>query len=217
MNGHVWWRWNPNLDIPFLTYKKWWTTLVMLFNEDSGWNDQIDSRFLIRVKWWLVENDAKIWRTKGCIFTVSHESLFWHLYGRYSFNVVSRPRPSPFERPSTRYNGISPPWWGEGFRLQDFGPRRGVDFRVFGFSGAKRPKRHRRRRNRKFWIFFENFTKLMYLKSTKIAFQLHFVRTHFCARTLKNLQISDGRSKSTFERPDAQFCAKKVYNCTNNA
>ena len=40
-----------------------------------------------------------------------------------------RPRPSPFWRPSTRYNGVSDSL--RGGRLQDFGPRGGS---IAGFS-----------------------------------------------------------------------------------
>ena len=87
-----------------------------------------------------------------------------------------RPRPNPFERPSTRYDGVTTPWGGGG-RLQDSGPREVVRLRVFGFLVAKRPKRLWRRCFWKWWRFLDNFTKLMYSKSTKIAFQGHFGRT----------------------------------------
>ena len=98
-----------------------------------------------------------------------------------------RPRPSPFQRPSTRFHGVSTTL--RGGSIAGFWAEVGFDCRVFGFLGAKRPKRRQRRRFRRFWRFFENFTILMYIKSTKITFQGRFVRTNFCALTLKKSQI----------------------------
>ena len=103
--------------------------------------------------------------------------------------------------------------WGGGVRLQDFGPRGGFDCRVFGFSGAKRPKRRRRRRFRKFWRFFENFTKLMYSKSTKIAFQWHFGRTHFCVRTLKKSQIFARTFKINISASGRKTPLNPIFSC----
>ena len=102
---------------------------------------------------------------------------------------MHKSRLSIFWRPSTRYNGVSDHLRGggsiAGFRAEE----EGCDCRVFGFSGAKRPKRCRRCRFRNFQRFFENFTKLMYSKSTIIAFQWHFGGAHFGVRTLKKSQI----------------------------
>ena len=113
-----------------------------------------------------------------------------------------RPRPSPFWRPSTRYNGVSDPLRGGG-SIAGFRAEGGFDFRV--------------RRFRKFWGFFENFTKLMYLKSIKIAFQWHFGWTHFCVRTSKKYQVFVRTLKIHISAFGRQFSAKKDHNWTNDA
>ena len=94
----------------------------------------------------------------------------------------TRPRPSPFERPSTRYNGGSIPL--RGIRLQDLQ----ADCRFDSIAGP-------RRRFKKFRRFFESLTKLMYIKNSEIAFQRLFGRTHFCVRTLEKPQIFARTSK----------------------
>ena len=99
-----------------------------------------------------------------------------------------RPRPSPFQRPSTRYNGGSTPW--RVVRLQDFGPRGGGSIAGFydlrarsALNGAECAVLEN------FEDFFENVIKLMYIKSSEITFQGHFERTHVCVRTFKKSQI----------------------------
>ena len=77
--------------------------------------------------------------------------------------------------------GFRPPeGGGGGSRLKDFGP----GGRLQGVQS-----RFTRHHFRKFWRFFENFTKLMYTKRSKIAFQGHFERTRFCVQTFKNLKF----------------------------
>ena len=56
---------------------------------------------------------------------------FSYFFG-YEYQGCIRPRPSPFWRPSTRYNRVSDPLRGGGVRLQDFGPREGGS--IAGFS-----------------------------------------------------------------------------------
>ena len=66
-----------------------------------------------------------VWKFHFLFFTIcAEQGCTWH-------------RPSPFERPATRYNGVSTPWVGG--RLQDFGPRgfRLQGFRIFGCEGPE--------------------------------------------------------------------------------
>ena len=65
-----------------------------------------------------------------------------------SFYLEVGTRPSPFERPSTIYNGLSNPWGG-GSNAGFLAEGGGVDCRVFRLWGAKRPKRRQRRHFRK--------------------------------------------------------------------
>ena len=111
--------------------------------------------------------------------------------------------------------GFRPPG---GVRLQNFGQKgEGVDCRFFGSSGSKRPKRRRRRRFRKFWRFSINLPN----QYTKNTLKLHFKAISdgpICVSGhSKILKFPRGRSKSTFQRPDAQFDFENFHNYTKTS
>ena len=153
-----------------------------------------------------------------CIFRFS--SLVWP-YFLYQFlkwqkdcfwrQGCTRPRPSPFWRPRTRYNGVSDPLRG-GVRLQDFGPR-GVSITEF------LDFRERSARNGVEGAVLENFEDFLKVlpnwccqKALKLNFKDISDGPIFVSGRWKNLKFSPGRSKSTYQRPDAQFCAIKAHN-----
>ena len=72
--------------------------------------------------------------------------------GRVSVQGCTRPRPSPFKRPSTRYNGVRPPWGG--VSIAGFRPKGGL---IAGFSDF----RARSARNGAEGAVLENFEDFM--------------------------------------------------------
>ena len=68
---------------------------------------------------------------------------------------------------------------------------------------------------------FEDFLIILQNQCIQKALKLHFKvildRPIFVSVRSKNLKFSPGRSKSTFQRPDPKFYAKKAHNRTNNA
>lgn len=117
-----------------------------------------------------------------------------------------RPLLSIFERPSTRYIGVSGSM--RGVSIAGFWPDEELNRRFFGFLGAKRPKRCQKRHFRKISKIFRKFYNIMNQKTLKLHFKAFSDDYLFVSGRWKNHKFSPGRSKPTFKRPDIDFALK---------
>ena len=118
-----------------------------------------------------------------------------------------RPRPSPFERPSTRDHGVL-----TSLRVV-FDCRFGARGSIAGFSDSRARSAQNDAEGAVLEIF-EDFLKILPYQCIQRALKLLFKDLPdgpiFVRESSKNLTFSPGRSKSTCQRPDDQFCAEKL-------
>ena len=97
------------------------------------------------------------------------------------------------------------------FRLQDFSPRGGLDRKVLGLL-REAPETAPKAPVQKILKISQNFYQINVPKKHQNCISRPFrTDTFFVSGRSKNLKFPPGGSRLTFQRPDAQFCAKRPH------